>query len=130
MTTAPKYFQYQLAFFGFILFLASFQIAEHLNINGYTYWGQIFIGYILGFMFSFALLVILELLRGNGYKLIDNNPIFKLISYVCLLSIIIFGTLGFYSTNYVTLSYDYNTAAGIGSIVCAFGLAPVASYHL
>lgn len=129
MLSQPKPFQYQLTFFGLFLFLVSFQASELLSDNGYEYWAKIPIGYSLGFIFSFALLVILEILRGNTYQFIDSNPVFKPLSYLCLFVIILFAALAFYSTNYATISYGYNTAVGVGSIVSAFGLVPVISHH-
>jgi len=129
MPSRPKPFQYQLAFWGSFIFLASFQASEFLSNNSYEYWSKIFTGYSLGFIFSFASLVILEMLRGNSYKFIDENPIFRPLSYLSLFVIIVLACLAFYTTNYTTISYGYNSAVGIGSIVCAFGLVPVISYH-
>jgi hypothetical protein len=129
MSNKPKIFQYHLAIFGGLFFAISFQISEYLQSIHQLYFAQIFLGYSLGFMLSFGLLVILELFRGNTYKFIDNNPVFKPLSYLCLFIIIGISAVGFWSTNYTTISYAYNTAFGLGTVISAFGLVPVISYN-
>ncbi len=125
----PKRFQYVLAILGTFFLLINFQVLGWLNENSYLYTEQILIGYNLGFLLSFAFLVILEIFRGNSYKFIDSNPLFKPVSYLCLLIIFSLSVLGVWSTNYHTISYGYNTAFFIGTIICSFGLVPVISHH-
>ena len=125
----PRNFQYVLAIIGTFMFIINLQVADWLNGQGYLYAGQLLVGYDLGFLLSFSLLVMLEIFRGNSYQFIDSNPLFKPLSYLCLLVIFTLSALGIWSTNYHTISYGYNTAYFIGTIICGFGLVPVISYH-
>lgn len=125
----PRNFQYVLAILGTFVFVVNLQVAGWFNNNGYLYIGQLLVGFDLGFLLSFSLLVILEMLRGNSYKIIETNPILKPLSYLCLSVIFVFSALGVWSTNYHTISYGYNTAFFIGSLICGFGLVPVISHH-
>lgn len=125
----PRKFQYVLAVLGTFIFLLNMQLVEWLNEHGYLYAGQLLVGYDLGFLLSFSLMVMLEIFRGNSYQFIDSGTFSKPLSYFCLLIIFAFSALGIWSTNYHSISYGYNTAYFIGTVICGFGLVPVISYH-
>ena len=125
----PKRFQYVLAFLGLFLFIICLQLSEWFHNNGHDYIRLLFIGYYLGFLLSFSLLLSLEILKGNINRFVDSNIFLKPISYLCLFIICIFSALGFWSTNYTTINYGYNTAFFIGTLFCGFGLIPVISYY-
>lgn len=124
-----KGWQIQLGGWGTILWIASFQIMQFLNDQGYASEAKAVVGYTLGFITAFAGYLFWEIWHGRWESIFGSERGFnRIISAVPLLLILLFGLFGFANSIFNSMTWHYNLTFALAGIVVAQGLIPIINH--
>jgi ABC-type amino acid transport system permease subunit len=124
-----KNWQIQLGGWGTIFWLASFQIMQYLNQNGYATEAKVVVGYTLGFITAFSGYLFWEIWHGRWESLLgQERGIMRIFSAMPLLFLLLFGLFGFLNGIFNSMPWYYNLPFAIAGIVVAQGLIPIINH--
>jgi hypothetical protein len=121
-----KIWQIHLGIWGFILWMASFQVFGYLNDEGLKDLSLSVSGYTIGFVTAFVGFLFWEILHGKwGTIFGDERGIFRIFSAISFLVLFLFGIFGFLNSIFNTLPWFYNLTFVFGGIVVGQGVVPI-----
>jgi len=120
-----KIWKIQLAFWGVMLWLGSFQLSEYLRGKG---WAELHLaasGYMIGFITAFSGYLIWEVINGRGRDLLDQHPFWRVFSIFPLLILVCIGVAGFYNEMFGSSPWYYNVTFFLANFIVGKALIPV-----
>ena len=117
--------QYPIGGFGFLMWMASFQVTTLLRENGCQSLSDIGAGYVLGFATAFAGWVLRHLWKGRWSKFVDSHPFWKWFSILSLAGIFLFGLTGALIDLFADTSNYFNVGFWVATFVMGSCFGPM-----
>ena len=122
------FWQLALGFWGFLLWVPSFQAAQFLEQRGWPRTADFSLGYAIGVIAGWAGYVFYKCIRGQSENFLSGHPIWRALSYIVLFIVLVTGVAATCIDIWGSTSGSYNAGFYVGGLVSGFGISAVVDH--
>lgn len=115
--------QAALGFWGFLLWVPSFQAAQFLESIGWPRAADFSLGYAIGVVAGWSLYVFYKLMRGKSESFLGDHQVWRSLSYIVLSIVLVAGVAGTIIDIWGNTTVSYNVGFCVGGLVSGFGIS-------